>query len=112
MVAGKDAFKPGEAKNSWLTGTASWNYYAITQYILGIRPDYDGLLIDPCIPTDWKSFVVTRKFRNATYHIEVLNPEGKSKGIKEIRVDGKLQASNIIPVFGDGKVHPVKVIMG
>jgi len=112
MVAGKDAFKPGEAKNSWLTGTASWNFYAITQYILGIRPDYDGLLIDPCIPTDWKSFVVTRKFRNATYHIEVLNPEGKSKGIKEIRVDGKLQASNIIPVFGDGKVHPVRVIIG
>jgi cellobiose phosphorylase len=112
MVAGKDAYKPGEAKNSWLTGTASWNFYAITQYILGIRPDYDGLLIDPCIPTDWRSFAVTRKFRNATYHIKVLNPDGKSKGIKEIRVDGKLQASNIIPVFGDGKVHPVEVIMG
>jgi len=63
MVAGKDAFKPGEAKNSWLTGTASWNFYAVTQYMLGIRPEYDGLLVDPCIPTDWKGFKATRKFR-------------------------------------------------
>ena len=112
MVAGKDAFKPGEAKNSWLTGTASWNFYAITQYILGIRPDYDGLLIDPCIPTDWKGFRVTRKFRGAVYYIEVLNPNGKSKGVKEVMVDGKPHTSNIIPLFGDGKVHRVKVVLG
>jgi cellobiose phosphorylase len=69
MVAGKDSFKPGEAKNSWLTGTASWNFYAVSQYMLGIRPEYDGLLIDPCIPTDWKGFNAVRKFRGATYHI-------------------------------------------
>jgi cellobiose phosphorylase len=112
MIAGKDAFKPGEAKNSWLTGSASWNYYAITQYILGIRPDFDGLLIDPCIPTHWKDFKVTRKFRGATYLIEVVNPDGKSKGVAKVTIDGKLQKSNLIPVFGDGKQHQVKVILG
>jgi len=112
MIAGKDAFKPGEAKNSWLTGTASWNFYAITQYILGIRPDFDGLLIDPCIPTNWKGFKVTRKFRGATYQIEVVNPDGKSKGVKKVTVDDMPYKSNLIPVFGDGKEHKVKVILG
>jgi cellobiose phosphorylase len=111
MVAGKDSFKPGEAKNSWLTGTASWNFYAISQFILGIKPDYDGLLIDPCIPGSWKGFTITRKFRGATYHIEIQNPEGKSKGIKQVIVDGKAQSSNLIPLFGDGE-HNVKVILG
>jgi cellobiose phosphorylase len=112
MVAGKDAFKPGEAKNSWLTGTASWNFYAVTQFMLGIRPEYDGLLIDPCIPTDMKGFAVTRKFRGATYQIEVVNPNRKSKGVKEVIVDGKVIGSNLIPVYGDGKVHNVKVELG
>jgi cellobiose phosphorylase len=112
MIAGKDAFKPGEAKNSWLTGTASWNFYTITQYILGIQPDYDGLLIDPCIPNDWKGFKVTRKFRGATYQIEIQNPDGISKGVKEIIVDGKQQTSNLIPLFNDGMEHSVKVILG
>jgi cellobiose phosphorylase len=112
MIAGKDAFRPGEAKNSWLTGTASWNFYAITQFILGIRPDYDGLLIDPCIPKDWKGFKVTRRFRGATYCIEVLNPGGISKGVKEMWMDGKLLSSNTIPVIGDGREHQVKVLMG
>jgi cellobiose phosphorylase len=112
MVAGKDAFKPGEAKNSWLTGTASWNFYAVTQFMLGIRPQYDGLLIDPCIPTDWKGFKATRKFRGAVYRIEVSNPKGKSKGISEVKVDGNSQKSNLIPVFGDGKEHKVKVVLG
>jgi len=112
MVAGKDAFKPGEAKNSWLTGTASWNFYAVTQYMLGIRPEYDGLLIDPCIPTDWKGFKATRKFRGATYQIEVVNPDQKSKGIKEVTIDGMPYKSNLIPAFGDGKEHKVKVVIG
>jgi cellobiose phosphorylase len=112
MVAGKDAFEPGEAKNSWLTGTASWNFYAVTQYMLGIRPEYDGLLIDPCIPTDMKGFTITRKFRSATYHIEIVNPNGKSRGIGEVTVDGKPHKSNLIPVFGDGKEHKVRVVLG
>ncbi len=112
MVAGKDAFKPGEAKNSWLTGTASWNFYAVTQYMLGVRPDYDGLLIDPCIPTDMKGFTITRKFRGATYNIEVANPNGTNKGVLEVIVDGKPNNSNLLPVFGDGKEHKVKVVLG
>lgn len=112
MVAGKDSFKPGEAKNSWLTGTASWNFYAITQFILGIQPDYDGLIVNPCIPTEWKGFKISRKFRGAQYNIEVQNPNGVSKGVKEIIVDGKSQVSNLIPLFKDGIVHQVKVIMG
>jgi cellobiose phosphorylase len=112
MIAGKDAFKPGEAKNSWLTGTAAWNFYAITQFILGIQPDYDGLRIDPCIPDNWKGFKVTRKFRGSTYRIEIQNPDGKSKGVKTLIVDGKSQTSNLIPVFGDGFEHSVKVVLG
>ncbi|MDO9254967.1 MAG: glycosyl transferase [Bacteroidales bacterium] len=112
MIAGKDAFKPGEAKNSWLTGTAAWNFYAITQFILGIQPDYDGLRIDPCIPKDWKGYSVTRKFRGATYQIEIQNPDGRSKGVKEVIVDGKPQTSNLIPLFGDGLEHTVSVVLG
>ena len=112
MVAGKEAFKPGEAKNSWLTGTASWNFYAITQFILGIQPDYDGLLVDPCIPSDWKGFKISRKFRGALYEIEVKNPNAVSKGVKEIIVDGRSQTSNVIPLFEDGEEHSVIVIMG
>ncbi len=112
MVAGKDAYMPGEAKNSWLTGTAAWNYYAITQYILGIRPEYDGLLVDPCIPSDWDGFTVQRKFRNAHYNITVKNPGHVSKGIKEIIVDDEKVDGNVLPVFEDGKTHNVTVIMG
>ncbi|MEO0293239.1 MAG: glycosyl hydrolase family 65 protein [candidate division WOR-3 bacterium] len=112
MIAGKDAYKKGEAKNSWLTGTSAWNYVAITQYILGIRPDYDGLIVDPCIPSNWEGYKVNRKFRNATYQIEVKNPEKVSKGVKILRVDGEKIQGNKVPVFGDGKVHRVEVILG
>jgi cellobiose phosphorylase len=111
MVAGKDAFRPGEAKNSWLTGTASWNFYAITQFILGVRPDYDGLIVDPCIPGEWKGFKVTRRFRDAIYKIEVKNPDGKSKGFSTITVDHKPQTSNLIPLFKDNKEHTVVVTL-
>jgi len=111
MIAGKDAFRPGEAKNSWLTGTAAWCLYAVTQYIIGIRPEYDGLLIDPCIPSEWNGFSVRRKFRGAIYNIEIHNPEHKSKGVWEITVDGKKVDSSLIPVFPEGTEHHVKVTM-
>jgi len=111
MIAGKDAFKPGEAKNSWLTGTAAWNYYAITQFILGIKPAYNGLEVDPCIPADWKGFSVSRKFRGATYKIEVKN-SGVMKGVKKLVVNGKEVAGNIIPMQPAGSVNTVEVIMG
>jgi cellobiose phosphorylase len=112
MVAGKDSFKPGEAKNSWLTGTASWNFYAISQYILGIQPDYDGLKVDPCIPAKWDGFEITRKFRGATYLIKVENPNHVNKGISKVTIDGNLYQSNVLPIFNDGKTHTVVVELG
>ncbi len=111
MIAGKDAFKPGEAKNSWLTGTAAWNWVAITQHILGIRPDYDGLVIDPCIPPEWKGFSVRRKFRGATYHITVANPNGLSKGVRRLVVDGTETDGNKAPIFDDGGEHEIEVTL-
>jgi cellobiose phosphorylase len=111
MIAGKDASKPGEAKNSWLSGTAAWNYYAITRYILGIRPDYEGLIIDPCIPSSWKGFSVKRSLRGTTFNITVTNPKGVSKGVDQIRIDGKAVEGNMVKLF-DGKFHDVFVEMG
>lgn len=97
MVAGKDSARPGEGKNSWLTGTAAWMWYTISEYILGIKPSYDGLMIDPCLPSTAKSYEVTRKFRGGEFHITVNNPEGNQKGIKSITLDGKIINGNIIP---------------
>jgi len=102
----------GLARNSWLTGTASWAYQAATRYILGIRPAYSGLLIDPCIPNSWEGFRVTREFRNAVYAIEVHNPAHVCKGVKSVTVDGQAIAGNVVPVFADGQTHRVEVIMG
>jgi cellobiose phosphorylase len=99
MIAGKDAPTHGEAKNSWLTGTAAWNYVAITQYILGIRPDYDGLVIDPVIPKDWEGFSATRHFRGAEYHIRVCRGERR-----EMRVDGQIVEGKLVPL-PTGKVN-------
>ncbi|MBC7099414.1 glycosyl transferase [Candidatus Bipolaricaulota bacterium] len=112
MIAGKDAPAFGEAKNSWLTGTAAWNYLAATQWLLGLRPTHRGLLIDPCIPRAWKSFRASRWFRGARYELEVLNPAGVEKGVKAVRVDGKGIEGNVLPLFGDGKTHRVEVVMG
>ena len=111
MVAGKDSFCPGEGKNSWLTGTAAWNWFAITQYILGIKPTYDGLRIDPCLSSDMKNYSVTRKFRGATYIIKVQNPEGRQKGISGLFVDGQPVEGDTIPIHKAGDVVHVSVIM-
>jgi cellobiose phosphorylase len=112
MIAGKDAKRHGEAKNSWLTGTAAWNFVAISQWILGLKPQYDGLLIDPCVPPSWKEFRMTRQFRGARYLITVRNPTGKSRGVESVTVDGKPAGSNLIPVFADGKDHIIEVTLG
>jgi cellobiose phosphorylase len=112
MVAGKDAFKPGEAKNSWLTGTAAWNYYAITQYILGIQPNYDGLIVDPCVPESWDSFSITRNFRGAVYQIMIKNPDHVCKGIKSIKLNGKTIDEPIIPICAAGSENKVEILMG
>lgn len=112
MIAGKDAFKPGEAKNSWLTGTAAWNYYAITQYILGIQPEYDGLKIDPCIPRNWDTLNITRKFRGADLNIQIQNPKKVSKGIDYILVNDQRIEDNIIPIQEEGTSNFITVVMG
>ncbi len=112
MIAGKDAKRHGEAKNSWLTGTAAWNFVAVSQYILGIIPDYDGLKIDPSIPSGWDGFAAVRKFRGATYNITVKNPSHISKGIKAVIVNGTSTDSNILPVFPEGSKVNVEVVMG
>jgi len=110
MVAGRDAAKPGEAKNSWLTGTAAWNWYAVSQYILGIRPDYDGLVVDPCLPKTMKGFTVIRKFRGAEYAITVKNPNGVEKGVVRVLFDGRPLPGPKLPVV-PGR-HEVVVTMG
>jgi cellobiose phosphorylase len=102
----------GLARNSWLSGTASWCYQATTKHILGIQPDYNGLKIDPCIPKKWKGFKAMRAFRNSFYEIEVKNPKHVSRGVKSIKIDGKIIKGNIAPIFNDGKEHLVEVIMG
>lgn len=112
MVAGKDAKRFGEAKNSWLTGTASWNFVAISQYILGIKPDYDGLMIDPAIPKAWDDYRVVREFRGDILDITVHNPNHVCTGVNKMVADGKEVFGNIVPLFGDGKRHMIEVYMG
>jgi cellobiose phosphorylase len=112
MIAGKDSFKPGEAKNSWLTGTASWNFYTISQFILGIQPQYDGLKIDPCIPSEWNGFNITRKFRGTTYNIKVVNEKHINKGVAKVTIDGRPISSNLLPIFANGTTVSVLVEMG
>ena len=109
MVAGKDAARPGEGKNSWLTGTAAWMWYTVSEFILGVKPTYNGLLIDPCLPETAKEYSVTRRFRGAEFNIHVTNPNGSQKGIKSLVVDGKPVDGNIVP-FSEGK-HNVEVVM-
>ena len=112
MVAGKDAVRHGEAKNSWLTGTAAWNFITISQWILGIKPDYTGLKVDPCIPKAWDGYKVMREFKGSKYEINIKNPNHVSKGVASLVVDGKEVAGNIIPDFKDGKTHQVEVTLG
>ncbi len=112
MIAGKEAATPGQAKNSWLTGTAAWNYYAITQFILGIRPTFDGLLIDPCIPADVAGFSVRRKFRGANLEIQVENPHRVCRGVRKMEVDGHTIEGNLLPIFEPGAFHKINVVLG
>lgn len=112
MIAGKDAVRHGEAKNSWLTGTAAWNYVAITQSILGVQADFGGLKVDPCIPAAWDGYEITRVFRGDTYVIKVSNPNHVEKGVASITVDGQSIEGNIITPAGDGAIHQVEVVLG
>ena len=112
MVAGADAKFHGEAKNSWLTGTAAWTFVNISQYILGLYPTHKGLSIDPCVPKDFGDFKLTRKFREGTYNIKVTNPDHVEKGIKSITVDGKPIEGCVIPYEKRKTEYSVEVVMG
>ncbi len=110
FIMGKDHSAFGRARHPFMTGSGGWSYFSATRYMLGIRPDYDRLVIDPCIPSQWKGFSAVRIWRGVRYEIQVRNPEGVMKGIKEIRVDGAAVAQ--IPPMEAGSCHSVEVIMG
>ena len=93
-----------------MTGTGGWAYFSATHYMLGIRPEFDSLTIDPCVPEAWDGFSVTRNWRDVQYEITVENPEHISKGVKKLYLDGK--ETDSIPVMERGSVHKVTVIMG
>ena len=112
MVAGKDAKFYGEAKNSWLTGTAAWTFVNISQYILGVYPTHQGLSVDPCIPKGFGDFSITRKFREGTYHIQVKNPQNVEKGVVSMTVDGKAVDGHIIPYEKGKEEYNVVITMG
>ncbi|MCC6613451.1 MAG: glycosyl transferase [Anaerolineae bacterium] len=102
----------GLGRNSWLSGTAAWAYRAATQHMLGVAPSYQGLRIDPCIPRAWDGFRMTRRFRGATYAIDVRNPQHVSQGVQSITVDGAPLDGATVPAFEDGQRHTVVVVMG
>jgi cellobiose phosphorylase len=108
MIAGRDAPTHGEAKNSWLTGTAAWNFVAVSQWILGIRPEHDGLRIDPCLPSEWDGFTATRRFRGARYEIAVRKQIGATGRVTSLVVDGRPVEGNIVPPAPSGTVVSVE----
>ena len=110
FISGRDHTTFGEAHHPFMTGSAGWAYYAATQYLLGVRPEFDSLTVDPCIPADWKEFTVDRIWRGAEYRIRVTNPKGVEKGVAEIRLNGETVDS--IPVQAPGSVSEIEVIMG
>ena len=110
FIAGRDHTTFGRAHHPFMTGSAGWAYYAATQYLLGVRPEFDRLTVDPCIPADWKEFSVRRFWRGALYDIYVQNPDAVEKGVRSIRVDGK--ETDTIPVLPVGGSCRVDIIMG
>lgn len=114
MIAGKDAPKHGHAKNSWLTGTAAWTFVNVSQYILGIQPDFDGLHIDPCIPAELESLKIRRHYRGADIDIDIQNPDHVEKGVRSMEIDSKpVSGCCILPDPGaENKTYHVTVVMG
>lgn len=110
FIMGRDHSAFGRARHPFMTGSGGWSYFSATRYMLGIRPQYETLEIDPCVPADWKEFGVVRKWRNATYDIKIENPDGVMKGVKEIYLDGK--AVDVIPAMNDNSTHSVKIVLG
>lgn len=112
MIAGRDAPSFGEAKNSWLTGTAAWNFLSVSQAILGVKPALDGLQVDPCIPSALPGFTVVRRFRGATYRITVDNAAGVEHGVKSLSMNGQPVAGTVLPLLAPGEEAEVVVTLG
>ncbi|WP_025505536.1 GH36-type glycosyl hydrolase domain-containing protein [Vibrio parahaemolyticus] len=119
FIMGRDHQDHGRANHPWLTGTSGWAYFAVTNFILGVRTGFDGLTIDPCIPTNWPGFEVTRQWLGATYNIKVVNPDSVSKGVKSITLNGEAITLNgeaitgaSVPVQAEGSVNEVIVTLG
>ena len=110
FIMGKDHTGYGRARHPFMTGSGGWAYFSVTRYMLGIRPQFEELVIDPCVPADWKEFEVSRIWRDASFKIQVKNPDGVMKGVKEIYLDGK--QVDKIPVQQAGTEHEVTVVMG
>lgn len=108
---GPDSTRFGLANVSWLTGTAAWSYIAVTQYLLGIRPVWEGLLVEPCLPRDWKHITVRRRLRGCTYTIEILNPSGEGTAVRELSVDGVRQSGPVIRHVEGRKTCTVTVVL-
>ncbi len=108
----KHSPRSGASRLPWLSGTASWSYFTATQYIMGIQPDYEGLVIDPCVPSEWTSFEATRRFRGKTIHVEFDNPKSVQKGIQAMTLNGKSIEGNFIPVDQLQDENKLKVTMG
>lgn len=111
-IHGPDSKYYGQGEFSWMTGTAAWMWKVALDWILGVRAEIRGLMIDPCIPSGWDSYKVVRRFRRATYEVTVENPEHVSHGVKEIYVDGMSHDSYLLPIFPAGETHQIKVVMG
>jgi len=111
MYYGPEHPRKGQILYSWITGTSDWLFKALTAHMIGVRATYQGLLVDPCVPSHWSEFRLKRVFFNSVYDIEFVNRNGKQSGINLIEIDGSVIDGNILPVFDDGKCHTVKVIM-
>ena len=110
FIMGKDHTAYGRARHPFMTGSGGWSYFSATRYMLGIRPGFDSLEIDPCVPADWKEFEVTRKWRGAEYQIKITNPNGVMKGVSQIKLNGEVVEQ--IPCMQEGTVNKVEVVMG
>jgi len=112
VIGPGSTYRFGEGAFTWNTGTTPWMFVAATEWIIGVRREFKGLKIDPCIPKAWKKCSLRRPFRGAVYEVEILNPKGVNYGVASIELDGKPFNSDIIPPHSDGKIHKVKVVLG
>jgi len=112
LVGPQNPYRYGEGAFTWITGTAGWNFMCATEWLLGVRREYNGLRVDPSIPRHWKKCFVRRSFRGSVYDVTIENPHGKEHGVVKTTLDGRELDTNLLPIFSDGKTHQVKVVLG